>query len=78
MGFKTWHAAAGGGGSINYTMMHESSEWLSQHLGAKGTESGQPAYWDKLKHKLGEFVTYLCSGAHGMRVSRVSKASVLH
>ena len=33
----------GGGGSINYTMIHESSQWLSEHL-------GHPAdYWHDLK-----------------------------
>jgi hypothetical protein len=36
----------GGGGSINYTMIHESSKWLSQHLGRN------EAYWDDLKQKL--------------------------
>jgi hypothetical protein len=36
----------GGGGSINYTMIHESSEWLSQHIGQT------IAYWDELKTEL--------------------------
>lgn len=36
----------GGGGSINYTMIHESSEWLSAHV-------GQPVgYWQDLKQRL--------------------------
>lgn len=36
----------GGGGSINYTMIHESSEWLSKHIGQPVT------YWDELKAEL--------------------------
>jgi hypothetical protein len=36
----------GGGGSINYTMFHESSEWLSQHIGQ------DVPYWDGLKAEL--------------------------
>ena len=36
----------GGGGSINYTMIHESSEWLTQHIGQN------EAYWDALKAEL--------------------------
>lgn len=36
----------GGGGSINYTMIHESSEWLSKHVG-KTID-----YWDQLKVEL--------------------------
>ncbi|MUG92079.1 choline dehydrogenase [Scytonema sp. UIC 10036] len=36
----------GGGGSINYTMIHESSEWLSKHIGKTAT------YWDELKAEL--------------------------
>jgi hypothetical protein len=36
----------GGGGSINYTMIHESSEWLVTHIG------GTVAYWDGLKAEL--------------------------
>ncbi len=36
----------GGGGSINYTMIHESSEWLSTHIGQT------VEYWDKLKQEL--------------------------
>lgn len=36
----------GGGGSINYTMIHESSEWLSKNI-------GKPvSYWDELKVEL--------------------------
>ena len=36
----------GGGGSINYTMIHESSEWLATHLGHT------PEYWTALKEAL--------------------------
>ena len=36
----------GGGGSINYSMMHESSKWLSDQLGH------DEAYWDRLKAEL--------------------------
>jgi len=36
----------GGGGSINYTMVHESSEWLSENIG-RDTE-----YWNELKEQL--------------------------
>ncbi|MEM9506867.1 MAG: GMC oxidoreductase [Cyanobacteria bacterium P01_E01_bin.35] len=36
----------GGGGSINYAMIHESSSWLSKHFG----HSEQ--YWDELKQNL--------------------------
>ena len=36
----------GGGGSINYTMIHESSSWLAHHLGHDET------YWNKLKEEL--------------------------
>jgi len=36
----------GGGGSINYTMMHESPKWLAAHLGK--TE----AYWEDLQKSL--------------------------
>lgn len=36
----------GGGGSINYTMIHESSKWLSEKVGHP------PEYWDHLKLKL--------------------------
>jgi hypothetical protein len=36
----------GGGGSIKYTMIHESSTWLAKHLGFN------KEYWDKLKHRL--------------------------
>lgn len=39
--------AMGGGGSINYTMMFESSKWLSKNLG-KSEE-----YWDTMKKELG-------------------------
>ena len=35
--------AQGGGGSINYTMMFESSQWLAHNIG------GAPEYWDQLK-----------------------------
>ncbi|GKY97968.1 hypothetical protein MPSEU_000754900 [Mayamaea pseudoterrestris] len=38
----------GGGGSINYTMIHESSKWLARMLG----HSEQ--YWDDLKHDLNQ------------------------
>jgi hypothetical protein len=38
----------GGGGSINYSMIHESSEWLAKHIGK--TES----YWDDLKQELNQ------------------------
>ena len=36
----------GGGGSINYTMIHESSQWLADHIGHS------PDYWDDLKAEL--------------------------
>jgi hypothetical protein len=36
----------GGGGSLNYSMIHESSVWLAKHIGK--TES----YWDCLKQEL--------------------------
>eukprot|EP00573_Skeletonema_grethae_P000443 CAMPEP_0201687084 /NCGR_PEP_ID=MMETSP0578-20130828/1286_1 /ASSEMBLY_ACC=CAM_ASM_000663 /TAXON_ID=267565 /ORGANISM="Skeletonema grethea, Strain CCMP 1804" /LENGTH=582 /DNA_ID=CAMNT_0048171209 /DNA_START=125 /DNA_END=1876 /DNA_ORIENTATION=+ len=36
----------GGGGSINYTMIHESSEWLVKQAGR------DVAYWDKCKEEL--------------------------
>lgn len=36
----------GGGGSINYTMIHESSNWLTQHIGQT------VIYWDALKAEL--------------------------
>ncbi|ACK66208.1 conserved hypothetical protein [Rippkaea orientalis PCC 8801] len=38
----------GGGGSINYTMIHESSEWLSQQMGHSVD------YWDGLKTELNQ------------------------
>ena len=38
----------GGGGSINYTMLHESSEWLTSHIGQTAE------YWDNLKAELNE------------------------
>ena len=38
----------GGGGSLNYTMIHESSEWLAKQLGR--TKS----YWDDLKQELNQ------------------------
>jgi hypothetical protein len=37
----------GGGGSINYTMIFESSDWLIQNFGH------DRAYWDQLKQELG-------------------------
>lgn len=43
---------AGGGGAINYTMIHESSDWLTQQLGAGGQYDA--AYWDNLKAEIGE------------------------
>eukprot|EP00978_Attheya_sp_CCMP212_P033576 scaffold136154_cov57-Attheya_sp.AAC.2 len=36
----------GGGSSINYTMIHESSKWLAKHLGKN------ESYWDCLKKEL--------------------------
>jgi len=36
----------GGGGSINYTMIHESSNWLAEHVGKDSQ------YWDGLKYEL--------------------------
>jgi hypothetical protein len=36
----------GGGGSINYTMIHESSDWLAAQLGQDAS------YWDQLKKEL--------------------------
>lgn len=38
----------GGGGSINYTMIHESSQWLSVHVG-RSVE-----YWQNLKQTLNQ------------------------
>ena len=38
----------GGGGSINYTMIHESSEWLATHIGHTAE------YWNDLKAELNE------------------------
>jgi hypothetical protein len=38
----------GGGGSINYTMIHESSEWLTANIGKT------VIYWDNLKKELNE------------------------
>ncbi|WP_434688133.1 GMC oxidoreductase [Pseudanabaena minima] len=38
----------GGGGSINYTMIHESSEWLTTNIGKT------VAYWEDLKKELNE------------------------
>lgn len=38
----------GGGGSINYTMIHESSEWLAQHIGHS------VEYWQTLKAELNQ------------------------
>ncbi|NJM67443.1 MAG: choline dehydrogenase [Acaryochloris sp. RU_4_1] len=38
----------GGGGSINYTMIHESSEWLSAHVGQS------VEYWQDLKQSLNQ------------------------
>jgi hypothetical protein len=35
----------GGGGSINYTMIHESSEWLVKQAGH------DVAYWDKVQER---------------------------
>lgn len=37
----------GGGGSINYTMIHEASTWLDKHLGHFGHD-----YWNRLKGRL--------------------------
>ncbi|CAM9933457.1 unnamed protein product, partial [Choristocarpus tenellus] len=39
-------AAMGGGGSINYTMFHESSAWLKAHLG------NSIGYWEELKEEV--------------------------
>ena len=36
----------GGGGSINYTMIHESSQWLTKNIGKTET------YWNQLKEEL--------------------------
>jgi len=38
----------GGGGSINFTMMYESSAWLTEHLGKNET------YWDQMKAQFSE------------------------
>ena len=38
----------GGGGSINYTMLHEANSWLVKNFGRK------KEYWKKLKQKLNE------------------------
>ncbi|MBD2667033.1 GMC family oxidoreductase N-terminal domain-containing protein [Richelia sinica] len=43
-----WACTMGGGGSINYTMIHESSEWLAQNIGR------DKAYWDSLKAELNQ------------------------
>jgi hypothetical protein len=36
----------GGGGSINYTIIFESSTWLTEHFGHNAT------YWNALKQEL--------------------------
>mmetsp|Transcript_22377 Transcript_22377/g.33824 ORF Transcript_22377/g.33824 Transcript_22377/m.33824 type:complete len:581 (+) Transcript_22377:247-1989(+) len=36
----------GGGGSLNYTMIHESSSWLADKMGR------DPSYWDTLKSEI--------------------------
>jgi hypothetical protein len=36
----------GGGGSLNYTMIHESSQWLTRHIGE------DVCYWDSVKGEL--------------------------
>ena len=36
----------GGGGSINYTMIHESNKWLAKNIGQ------DEEYWQKKKHEL--------------------------
>ena len=41
-----WACTMGGGGSINYTMIHESSTWLATHIGH------DVDYWNTLKLKL--------------------------
>lgn len=41
-----WACTMGGGGSINYTMIHESSSWLAKNLGH------DESYWDELKVEL--------------------------
>ncbi len=38
----------GGGGSINYTMIFESSDWLTKNLGYDS------AYWDRMKEEVAE------------------------
>ena len=43
-----WANAMGGGGSINYAMIHESSSWLSSHFGH------DIYYWDQLKYELND------------------------
>ena len=43
-----WANTMGGGGSINYAMIHESSSWLSAHIGH------DVDYWDKLKYELND------------------------
>lgn len=43
-----WAKTMGGGGSINYAMIHESSSWLSKHIGH------DVEYWEKLKLELNE------------------------
>ena len=40
--------AMGGGGSINYAMIHESSSWLSNHFGQ------DIDYWEQLKYELND------------------------
>jgi len=39
----------GGGGSINYTMIYESSDWYVKNVGF-----GDIDYWNKCKHELGK------------------------
>ncbi len=41
-----WACTMGGGGSINNTMIHESSSWLAQNLGH------DESYWNQLKAEL--------------------------
>ena len=43
-----WACTMGGGGSINYTMIHESDEWLAQHIGRDAD------YWHDLKQDLNQ------------------------
>lgn len=54
----------GGGGSINYAMMHESSSWLSTHFGHSED------YWNDLKHELNQKFKCLDPATHATELTR--------